>query len=117
MSYKSNTCFSKHNNSPLTTYSSGDEANDGANYSNREYGHNLIPYKCDNCNEWHLSPIDRSTKSTACDICTDSNGYYKDLYSTQDDAQQRANILHEERGVNLKIYECEYYDGWHLTKQ
>jgi hypothetical protein len=117
MSYKSDTCFSKHNNSPLTTYSSEDEAKNGADYSNLEYGNNLIPYECDNCNEWHLSPKNRSTQNTTCDICTDSNGNHKDSYLTKDDAQRRADILYEERDISLNVYKCEHNNGWHLTKR
>ena len=116
MSYKSDICFSKHNNTPLTTYVSEDEAQSGANFVNSKYDNDLVPYKCSNCNEWHLSPKNRSTKSTKCYDCTDRNGNNKDLYLTKNDAQQRADILYEEMGVLLNLYECPYNNGWHLTK-
>ena len=116
MSYKSDMCFSKHDNTPLTTYLSEDEAQNGADFVNSEHGTNLVPYKCNRCNEWHLSPRNRSTKSTKCYDCTDRLGHYKDLYATKDDAQKRADILYEERGVLLNLYQCPHNNGWHLTK-
>ena len=108
MSYKSDTCSSKHVNSPLTTYSSAEEAVYGENYINSEYGNDLVAYKCDNCENWHLSPKNRSTK---CYMCTDGHGNNKYLYVTKNDAQIRADILYQERGVLLNSYQCPHKNG------
>jgi hypothetical protein len=117
MSYKSETCFRRHDNSPLTTYTSFEEAENSAEYINIQYSNNLIPYECDTCSLWHLTPKDRHTQSKECDYCTDSNGSYKQLYFTESDAQKRADILFKEHGVLLNIYKCPHSHGFHLTKK
>jgi len=116
MSYKSELCF-KQNGEPKTVYESEFEASDGANYANEIYGNNLVPYYCNSCNYWHLSPSNRMTKSIKCRNCKDRNGNVKDLYETQKDAQRRADILFEEKGILLSIYKCSFSSGWHLTKK
>jgi|SaaInl8_200m_RNA_FD_contig_31_1827350_length_952_multi_3_in_0_out_0_1 hypothetical protein len=116
MNGKSNSCMNKRTGEPLTEYYSEYEAQDGANYANATYGHNLVPYKCDKCGLWHLSPKNRQTPSTKCYACTDSRGYLKSLYQTREHAKTRAEILYKEKGIRLKIYRCVYSDGWHLTK-
>ena len=116
MSYKSEICFSKQTDKPLTTYESEEEASDGANYANINYGNDLSSYHCSKCSNWHLSPSNRMTKSVKCRDCDDRNGKMKDLYETKVDAQRRADILFEEKGVLLSIYECPFSSGWHLTK-
>jgi len=117
MSYKSETCFSTHNNSPLTTYLSVDEAVSNATYVNTKFERNLVPYECDKCSLWHLTPKNRQTQSRECDYCTDSNGSSKQLYFTKNDAQKRADILFKENGILLNIYECPHESGYHLTKR
>lgn len=114
---KSNVCFSKKNNEPLTVYSSEYQAQEGADYINNTYNKNLSPYKCSNCDNFHLSPVDRQTPSSKCRNCTSSTGSYKDLYRTKEGAQRRASILYKERNLSLNIYPCRYNSGWHLTKQ
>lgn len=116
MRYKSEICFSKHDNSPVTAYSNEDEAKLGADYVNREHNSNFTHYKCNKCNQWHLSPKHRNTQSAKCSYCTDRDGNNKDLYFTKKDAQQRADIIHEEQGIMLDLYKCKYQNGWHLTK-
>ncbi len=116
MNVKSETCFSKSNGNALSVYSSSDEALNSATYTNNKYGRNLIPYQCDRCNLWHLSPKSRYTQSTECTICTDRNGSLKQLYISKRDAQKRANILFEENGILLNVYSCPHESGFHLTK-
>jgi hypothetical protein len=116
MSRKSASCKSARTGAPLTEYDSEYEAQEGANYANSVYGNNLIPYQCDKCGLWHLSPKNRQTPSTTCRSCIDSNGYPKDLYRMEGDAERRAEIIYKEQGIRLKIYKCPYNNGWHLTK-
>jgi hypothetical protein len=86
MSFKSTTCFSKNTGNPLTEYISEYDAEDGASYIKKTYGNNLSPYQCNCCGGWHLSPKNRQTPSVKCPECTDSNGYYKDLYESFESA-------------------------------
>ena len=117
MSIKSDSCYSKRTGEPLTEYVSEDQAREGADYTNSKYKNSsLAPYRCSKCNKWHLSPRDRQTPSIKCPSCTDSNGFYKDLYPSRKVAERRAGILHKERGVRLHVYKCAYHNGWHLTK-
>ena len=116
MSRKSTMCMSKRTSEPLTEYDSKNEARAGADYANSTYGNNLVPYQCDKCNYWHLAPADRQTPSRKCHSCTDSYGRRKDLYETKEGAELRAEILYEEKGMRLTVYECPNNRGWHLTK-
>lgn len=113
---KSNTCFSKATGKPLSFYNYEFEAQSAADYSRVFFGNDLVPYRCEKCTHWHLSPKNRSTPSKKCDWCTGSDGRFKDTYRTRKDAIIRAKIIYEEYGVDLKVYECEKGDGWHLTK-
>ncbi|MCS0048981.1 MULTISPECIES: hypothetical protein [Vibrio diabolicus subgroup] len=116
MGRKSETCFSKKTGTPLTAFDNEIEAQQGADYANFQYGHDLAPYKCDKCGLWHLSPKDRHTPSKTCNYCTDRNGRPKELYRSQKDAVTRAKIILQESGIYLNAYECHQYIGWHLTK-
>ena len=49
-------------------------------------------------------------------LCTDSKQHFKELYSTEHDAEKRAKWLFDEQGINLSVYPCPYSSGWHLTK-
>lgn len=113
---KSKTCFSKKNGSALTEYRTESEAIEGAKYSNSAYGNDLTHYQCSKCKKWHLTPKNRQTPSKTCYFCTDSNGRNKDLYLSYESAQNRANIIRQEQGIILSIYDCPYEDGYHLTK-
>jgi hypothetical protein len=113
---KSTTCFGKQTGQPLTEYSSEYDAQSAAEYASFRHGQHLTPYKHDKCNKWHLSPKDRLTPSSTCSQCTGSNMVPKALYETESAAQKRANILYEEQGIELKVYECRYSFGYHLTK-
>ena len=103
---KSSTCTG--NNGPLSEFDS--EAD--ALYCIEEMRiNNLVPYKCQKCKKWHLSPKNRQTPSTKCNSC------HKDLYSTKAIALRRAEIIREEKGVRLSVYKCSYMEGWHLTSK
>ncbi len=116
MNRKSETCFGKMTNRPLTEYDSQSDALEGADYANRHYGQNLVPYQCGECGFWHLSPVDRQTPSAKCPHCTGADGGAKDSYETKGKARQRAAILQREQKVDLKVYRCQYGNGWHLTR-
>ena len=113
---KSETCFSKSSSLPLTEYHSEVEAIGAAEYSKDYYDNDLVPYHCNKCDFWHLSPRSRQTPSQKCMHCTGSDGILKDTYITKKDAIKRSNILYDEKGINLKVYRCSHSDGWHLTK-
>lgn len=115
MSLKSPSCLGKQTGKPLSAYSSEPEASDAANYIKDRYGNDMTPYRCSKCRLWHLSPKSRQTPSECCAYCRDSRGNGKDLYYTEASAQRRADILHKERGIHLRIYECPHMTGWHLT--
>ena len=116
MSRKSDICIGKQTGRPLTEYDSLEEAREGADYANVTYKRNLVPYECELCRKWHLSPKSRMTPSTKCPYCKGANGQVKDAYRNQREAQCRADILGKEQGVSLKAYRCQYSDKWHLTR-
>ncbi len=113
---KSATCFGKASGEPLTEYFLEYDAQAAAEYANQCYGHELVPYECSKCNKWHLSPKKRQTPSKKCNHCTGGDGHLKDSYESKNDAHTRADILLKEHSVNLNVYQCEYGNGWHLTK-
>ena len=105
---KSTTCNGKEG--PLTEYASEWEAQDAAKYIEFEYGKKMVEYRCKKCELWHLSLKSRHTPSEECPHCN------KSLYRSEAEAQKRADILYDEQGVSLRIYECPHESGWHLTK-
>lgn len=115
MSTQSTTCIGRISGKPLTAYASAAEAEDGARFAQERYGAPMVPYPCDRCGWWHLSPADRQTPSSTCATCRGRDGRLKASYASQDDAERRASILHRERGVRLQAYLCAF-GGWHLTK-
>lgn len=117
MPRKSDTCIGKVSGEPLSVYESKYEADEAAEYANTQYDNNLSPYQCTKCGEWHLAPQNRHTPNSKCHDCKDSNGNLKALYETRETAQRRADILAEERNVNLSVYPCPYNAGWHLTSK
>jgi hypothetical protein len=116
MSGKSVTCVGKKTGKPLTEYDSEQEAKKGAAYARKNYQSKLVPYPCDRCGMWHLSPVDRQTPSQKCTRCTGADGKPKDSYRTEADARRRAGILRKEQGAVLRVYPCEHGNGWHLTR-
>jgi len=114
---KSKTCVGKVSKKPLTEYRSEADAERGAAWARDAYGRDLSPYRCSRCNRWHLAPTSRRTPSYDCGYCTGADGRYKATYGSSEDAERRADILRDERGVDLRVYPCPHDDGWHLTKQ
>lgn len=114
---KSETCFGKASGQPLSCYDSEYDAQQAAEYANEHYENNLSPYKCHKCEFWHLSPKSRMTPSTTCHWCTGGDGNFKASYRTEREANARADIIYQEQGIVLKVYQCEYGAGWHLTKR
>jgi hypothetical protein len=51
-----------------------------------------------------------------CPYCTGGDGENKEIYDTSEDARLRAEHIKDERGVRLKVYQCKFGNGWHLTK-
>ena len=49
-------------------------------------------------------------------FCTDNQNRFKELYSTEYEAQKRVKFIFDEQGIYLSIYPCRYSYGWHLTK-
>ena len=117
MNVKSETCFSNHDGKPLSFFASKSGALDSAKYAKKRYGRSLLPYQCDKCNLWHLSPKSRHTQSEECSYCTDKNGQLKQLYVSKNKAQKRADILFKEKAVLLDVYSCPHQNGFHLTKR
>jgi hypothetical protein len=97
-------------------YESLDSARRSADYERQVRQSDLTPYQCDRCHRWHLAPRSRHTPCTSCPVCTGADGQPKASYVTDEDAKRRAEILHAEQGVNLRVYHCPSGTGWHLTK-
>ena len=116
MATKSPTCIGKKTGKPLTEYESEVEARDGADHARKRYGTRMVPYRCDGCGRWHLSPETRQTPSRKCTHCTGADGKAKDSYLSESDARRRAAILRREQGAVLRVYPCEHGEGWHLTR-
>jgi hypothetical protein len=116
MARKSIICTGKVSRTALTEYDSEAEALEGARYALDRYGQHNVPYRCNRCSLWHLSPANRQTPSTTCDVCHGQDGRPKATYATQQDAERRAAILLSEQGVELRAYPCDH-GGWHLTKR
>lgn len=108
-STKSSTCVNSRGR-PRRAYPDRATAEDGAHYALVAYGHRMVPYRCDMCGLWHLCPADRHTPGHFCWACS------KQAYHSSNAAELRANILRKEKGIQLRVYECPYGEGWHLTK-
>jgi hypothetical protein len=115
MARKSSTCTGKVSKAALTEYDSEIEALEGARFALDRYGQENVPYRCNRCGLWHLSPKSRQTPSTTCGVCQGQDGRPKATYASERDAERRAEILFREQGVLLRAYPCDY-GGWHLTK-
>lgn len=111
---KSNSCRSTQGK-PLSEYFSEIDALNAADHVNQTYGRQMSAYKCQNCDYWHLSPQAHHTPSVPCHVCTGSDMQAKSTYRNKQEATQRAEIIRKENGRRLKVYKCEYSNGWHLT--
>ena len=114
---KSPSCRGTLSGRPLTEYPSSDVAAQAAARAKVLFHRELTPYRCPRCGHWHLSLARRVTPSTDCDACTSSNGRPKKSYASREDAERRADILKEERGADLVVYECARGRGWHLARR
>lgn len=114
---KSDSCFGKVSGEPLSVYATEAEAADAAEYAQLNYERELLPYHCDKCQQWHLSPADRLTPSYKCEHCVGGAGFSKATYRSRTEAEKRAFIIEREEGRILKVYPCPHSDGWHLTKR
>ena len=108
-------CIRRGTRKPLRSYFSRSEAELAAEYVLARFGHDQVPYRCRTCESWHLTPRERHTPSFPCPDCTSGGGEPKASYETEDAAERRASILRRERGVSLRVYDCPYGNGWHLT--
>ena len=106
---KSKTCKGRDGQFLSEYYSEGD-ALSAAEHLAQQHGVKLKPYRCSKCEMWHLSPPDRITPSKKCSEC------HKAAYKSKSDAERRADIIYREKGTSLRVYECPYGNGWHLTK-
>ncbi len=59
---------------------------------------------------------DRQTPTTKCSVCTGADGSTKDSYQSKAQAKRRSEIINEEHGIRLYVYQCDHGNGWHLTK-
>jgi hypothetical protein len=105
---KPSTCVSSLGK-PRRAYPDRSSADDGACHALSAHGNRMMPYRCTHCGSWHLCPTDRHTPSYYSSVCS------KQVYDSEDAAFRRARILKQERGTRLRVYECPYGEGWHLT--
>lgn len=96
---------------PLRAFDDESSAKHAARHSLVSHGSQMLPYRCDRCGRWHLCDAKRHTPSHECTACQ------KQAYETEECAERRAEILREERRVNLRVYACPYGEGWHLTSR
>lgn len=96
---------------PRRNYLDQESASEGAHYALVAYGSRMVPYHCDRCGFWHLSPAERHTPGHRCHYCG------KQAYDSEGAAERRADILGQERGTSLRVYQCPYGSGWHLTSR
>ena len=105
---KPKTCVS-YRGTPRRAYPNRSSAEEGARLVLSAYGNRMVSYHCDHCGSWHLCPADRHTPSHHCSACS------KMAYDSEEAAERRAQILGQERGTWLRVYECRFGEGWHLT--
>ena len=104
----------KKDGSPLKTYESEYEAQEAIEYVKRQYGNEQVSYKCSRCSYWHLSPKERQTPNHIS-YCLDSNGKTRQAYPTYEAAKRRAEIIFDEKGIELFVYHCDQCNEYHLT--
>mmetsp|Transcript_6924 Transcript_6924/g.10953 ORF Transcript_6924/g.10953 Transcript_6924/m.10953 type:complete len:258 (+) Transcript_6924:294-1067(+) len=116
---QSKSCYGKLSGKILTEYDTESDAKAAASYVLERHGQSMVPYKCQDCRFFHLSPVDRQTEhSRASCSCVDEIGSPKDGYHSKEDARRRGEILLRETGRKLNVYRCpEVKDCWHLTKK
>lgn len=96
---------------PRRAYSNQRLAEEGARHALEAYGNRMVPYHCNQCGSWHLCPVYRHTPGHYCHDCE------KQAYVSESAAERRALILEREQETFLRVYECPYGEGWHLTSK
>jgi hypothetical protein len=61
-------------------------------------------------------PLETWMEKKLCPFCRGSDGGKKEIYDSPEDAMAVAEYIKKERGTDLKVYQCPYETGWHLTK-
>ena len=74
-------------------------------------------YQCERCRHWHLAPGSAYEQPRECGTCQGRDGLFKHLYETESDAEQAICRLETTRYVRLRVYECPYEPGFHLTSR
>lgn len=95
---RSSTCYGKASGTLLTEYDTEQDAQSGAAFVLERYGKSMVPYQCDECRFWHLSPMmdRRVVHSSSC--YGKVSGKALAQYDTKHDAQSAAaNVLKEHR--------------------
>ncbi|NMP16526.1 hypothetical protein [Thalassotalea sp. Y01] len=90
-------------------------AQEAVEYVLAVHQNHVTPYYCNKCDSWHLSPANRHTPCHDCNFCIGHLGDVKKSYHTENAAELRASIIEKEQNKYLRVYECPYGDGWHLT--
>lgn len=108
--FNDSTCLNAQGK-PRRAYPNQQWAEEGARHALETYGNHMVPYHCDRCGSWHLCPANRHTPGHYCHGCS------KQAYASEDAAERRALILEREQGTWLRVYECPYGEGWHLTSK
>lgn len=102
-STKSNSCYSRATKKPLIEYATEADAGRAAQHMLKKFSKSFVPYRCKKCRFWHLSPLSRWTPSEKCPVCISGDGIPKDSYRSESQAETRANIIYNERGISLKV--------------
>jgi hypothetical protein len=113
--WKSSTCYGVVTQEPLSVYTTKYYATNGALHAKARHGSKFHPYKCEACGFWHISPEERHTPSTVCEICTNADFTSKKSYESRVIAQRRADLVLSEKNTHLVVYPCPHGHGWHLT--
>ncbi len=97
------------NGTPRRVYLDEFDALAAADEQRVRFGRDVVPYECGACRNWHLTPAERHTPNHACARCG------KQAYHSEEGARRRAAIILKEKGTCLRVYACDYGEGWHLT--
>ena len=91
-----------------------EEADSSRKYMESQFKKEFYVYFCNECNLYHISPKDRQTRMFISD-CLDSAGQPKQSYLTELEANNRKNIIFNEKGIKLFSYKCDKCGYFHLT--
>lgn len=96
---------------PRRSYDDKSSADIAAQHVLVIHGKKLVSYSCRICGAWHLTPKERYTPGHFCGQCG------KQAYDTEHFAQLRAEHREHEGATQLRVYECPFGDGWHMTSR